>query len=185
MFGRSVELSDSGDGLAKAEVRLRWDPSPWDQPPTHLDIVAGVYSVEAPFGPPAYVVHTESRSPDGTITMIRHSETGQGLGFDEAMVLELGRLAPSYVRVVVGVAIHQSGGPKTFADVHHAGVLVVEGYTELLADDFTRVSGSTAATVAEFRRNDSGTWDFREALRGFSSDPVAFTSQMGSAPPHR
>jgi tellurium resistance protein TerD len=43
--------------------------------------------------------------------------------------------------VVVGVAIHRNHSPKTFGDVSNAGVLVVEGYRELLKDDFTQVSG--------------------------------------------
>jgi stress response protein SCP2 len=81
-----------------------------------------------------------SRSPDGTINMNRHSQTGQGFGFVEAMVLELDRLSPAYGRVVVGVTIHQNNGPRTFSDISNAGVLVVEGYRELLADDFARVA---------------------------------------------
>jgi tellurium resistance protein TerD len=84
--------------------------------------------------------------------------------------------------VVVGVAIHQNNGPKTFGDVSNAGVLVVEGYRELLKDDFTQVSGSTAATVAEFTRDTSGSWEFHEMVRGFDSDPTVFTEEMGNAP---
>jgi stress response protein SCP2 len=165
--------------LRKVEVKLRWDPAPRDQPPHHLDIIAATYSVDAPHGQPVYVVHYDSRSPDGTINMSRHSETGQGLGFNEAMVLELDRLAPSYTRVVVGVGIHQSNGPLTFGAVSDTGVVIVEKFRELLADDFGRVAGSTAATVAEFIRDGSGEWELREMIRGFDSDPVAFAAQMG------
>jgi tellurium resistance protein TerD len=107
-----------------------------------------------------YVVHFDSRSPDGTINMNRHSQTGQGFGYVEVMTLELDRLAPSFARVVVGVAIHQNSGPKTFGDISNAGVLVVEGYKELLKGDFAQVAGSTAATVAEFARDTSGAWEF-------------------------
>lgn len=103
-------MSGVSRGLAKVQVKLRWDPSPWGEAPRHLDIMAATYSVEEPYGRPVYVVHTESRSPDGTINMSRHSETGVGLGFVEVMVLELDRLASSYARVVVGVAIHQDRG---------------------------------------------------------------------------
>ncbi|WP_405880854.1 TerD family protein [Streptomyces sp. NBC_01136] len=168
--------------LGKVEVKLKWDPSPWSRPPHHLDVIATTYSADDPCGRPVYVVHFDSRSPDGTINMPRHSETGQGFGFVEVMVLELDRLASSFARVVVGVAIHQNHGPKTFGDISNAGVLVVKGYSELLADDFARVAGSTAATVAEFTRDVSGTWEFHEMIRGFDSDPVVFTAEMGSTP---
>ncbi|MGQ4475751.1 TerD family protein [Streptomyces sp. SAS_276] len=173
-------MSSVSRGLGKVEVRLRWDPSPWGQPPRHLDIVAATYSVHDLHAHPAYIVHSESRSPDGTINMSRHSETGQGFGFVEVMVLELDRLASSYARVMVGVAIHQDHGLRTFGDISNAGVLIVEGYTELVTDDFERVAGSTAATVAEFTRDGSGGWELHEMLRGFDGNPAVFAAEMGS-----
>ncbi|MFG2549501.1 TerD family protein [Streptomyces sp. NPDC048581] len=175
-------MSSDNQGVRKAEVRLKWDPSPWDQSPHHLDIIAATYSADAPYGRPVYVVHFDSRSPDGTINMSRHSQTGQGFGYVEVMTLELDRLASSFARVVVGVAIHQNSSPKTFGDISNAGVLVVEEYKELLKDEFAQVAGSTAATVAEFARDTSGAWEFHEMVRGFDSDPVVFAAEMGSAP---
>ncbi len=62
-------------------------------------------------------MHFDSRSPDGTITLSRDSRTGQGLGVDESMVLELDRLSDAYGRVMVGVAVQQSGGPVVFGQV--------------------------------------------------------------------
>lgn len=175
-------MSSGSKGLRKVEVRLKWDPSPLNRPPHHLDIIAATYSADALYGRPVYVVHFDSRSPDGTINMSRHSQTGQGFGYVEAMTLELDRLAPSFARVVVGVAIHQNTGPKTFGDISNAGVLVAEGYTELLKDDFAQIEGSTAGTVAEFTRNAAGAWEFHEMVRGFDSEPVVFSAEMGSAP---
>ncbi len=169
-------------GLGKAEVKLKWDPSAWNQPPHHLDIIATTYSSDDPYGQPVYVVHFDSRSPDGTINMSRHSQTGQGFGFVEAMMLEFDRLAPSFARVVVGVAIHQNSGPKTFGDLSNAGVLVLDGYAELLKDDFAQVAGSTATTVAEFTKDASGRWEFHEMIRGFDCDPMVFAVEMGNAP---
>ncbi|MEU6541407.1 TerD family protein [Streptomyces sp. NPDC047000] len=176
-------MGDGGRGLGKVEVRIKWDPSPFGEAPRHLDIIATTYAADDPHGRPVYVVHCDSRSPDGTINMSRHSRTGLGLGYVEAMSFELDRLAPSFARVVVGVAIHQDPVPRTFGDMSNAGVLVVDGYRELLKDDFARFAGSTSVTVAEFVRDTaSGEWEFHEALRGFDSDPVGFTAEMGSAP---
>jgi stress response protein SCP2 len=173
-------VSGVGEGLGKVEVKLRWDPSPYGEPPRHLDIIAATYSADDPYGRPVYVVHYDSRSPDGTINMSRQSETGMGFGFVEAMVLEFDRLSSVYGRVVVGVAIHQTGGPRTFGEIANAGVLVVERYRQLLADGFEGVADATAATVAEFARDVSGAWRFHELVRGFDSDPVLFTAEMGS-----
>jgi stress response protein SCP2 len=173
-------MHDVGKGLGKVEVKLRWDPSPSGEPPHHLDIIAATYSVDDPLGRPVYVVHHDSRSPDGTINMVRHSQTGQGFGFDEVMVLEFDRLSSAYGRVVVGVAIQQGGGPRVFGDIENAGVVVAEKYTQLLADDFTRVAGSTAVTVAEFTRTESGEWELHMMIRGFDCEPAVFAMEMGS-----
>lgn len=78
--------------------------------------------------------------------------------------------------MVVGVAIHQDSGPRTFGDIANAGVL----YRQLLTDDFAGVADATAATVAEFTRDVSGAWEFHEMVRGFDSDPVLFATEMGS-----
>ncbi|MEU3986612.1 TerD family protein [Streptomyces sp. NPDC026672] len=180
--GRRQPVSSSGGGLGKVEVRLKWDPSPLGEPARHLDIVAATYSADDPHGQPVYIVHYDSRSPDGTINMTRHSQTGQGFGYVEVMVLELDRLAAAFGRVVVGVVIHQDGGRRTFGDIHNAGVSVVQRYTELLADDFIQVADSTATTVAEFVRNGSAGWEMHEMVRGSGSDPVPFTLEMGGLP---
>jgi stress response protein SCP2 len=174
-------VSGVSKGLGKVEVRLRWDPSPLGEPPRHLDIIAATYRADDPHGRPVYIVHYDSRSPDGTINMSRHSQTGQGFGFVEVMILELDRLASAFGRVVVGVAIHQDRGRRAFGDISNAGVLVVEKYTELVKDDFSAVADSIAATVVEFTKDGSGVWQFHEMVRGFDTDPVGFTAEMGSA----
>ncbi|MEU9704143.1 TerD family protein [Streptomyces sp. NPDC047981] len=173
-------MSGLNKGVGKVEVTLKWDPSPIGASAHDLDIIAGVYTADDPYGAPAYLVHFDSRSPDGTITLSRDSRTGQGFGYDEAMTLELNRLAPHYARVVVGVAIQQGSGRLTFGDVVNTGVRVAEGYTELAVHGFEDVAGATAATVVEFTRDGSEGWSYRSALRGFDTDPRAFTAVMGA-----
>ncbi|GAB2442259.1 TerD family protein [Streptomyces incanus] len=168
-------------GIGKVEIALRWDPSPAGQPATDLDLVAAPYPASDPHGDPSYVVHFDSRSPDGTIILDRDSRDGKGFGFDEIMTLELNRLDARYARVVVGVVIQQHQEPRTFAGVRHPGLRIREGYTVLAEDDFGGVLGSTAATVAEFTRDSTGAWDFHPGVQGFQEDPVAFTRAMGAA----
>ncbi|GFE21645.1 TerD family protein [Streptomyces libani] len=172
-------MSTLNKGIEKVEVTLKWDPSPIGTPDNDLDIVAATYTADAPHGEPAYLVHFDSRSPDGTITLNRDSRTGQGFGFDEIMTLELDRLAENYTRVIVGVAIQQGEGRKVFGDIANTAVRIREGYTDLVEHDFTEIAGATAATVAEFTRDEAGQWRIHPALRGFDTDPNAFTSEMG------
>ncbi|MFC4492884.1 TerD family protein [Streptomyces ovatisporus] len=170
-------------GLGKVGVALKWDPSPIGAPVHDLDLVAATYTADDPYGKPAYLVTFDSRSPDGTITLNRDSRTGQGFGPDEAMTLELERLAPTYTRVIVGVVIQQSGGRMTFGDVPNTAVSVAEGYTQLADDDFAGVAGATAAIVAEFCRLESGEWELRAGVRGFDAEPEEFVALMGKKTP--
>ncbi|MCL7494724.1 MULTISPECIES: TerD family protein [Streptomyces] len=172
-------MSTFNKGIEKVEVTLKWDPSPFGTPDNDLDIIAATYTADAPHGDPAYLVHFDSRSPDGTITLNRDSRTGQGFGFDEIMTLELDRLSDTYTRVVVGVAIQQGEGRKVFGDIENTAVRIREGYTDLAENDFAEVADATAARVAEFTRDEAGQWRFHAATRGFDSDPDAFVSQMG------
>ncbi|MEU5436752.1 TerD family protein [Streptomyces sp. NPDC020719] len=167
-------------GLDKVEVALRWDPSPVGAADHDLDVIAAVYPAVAPYGPPAYLVHFDSRSPDGTIYLSRDSTTGQGLGYDEALTIEFARQPDDHARVVVGVVIQQHAGRLVFADIAAPGVRIREGYTVLAEHDFSAVAGSTAAVVAEFVRAESGVWEFHPCLRGFDLDPDAFSAAMGA-----
>ncbi|MDF6018375.1 TerD family protein [Streptomyces sp. JH34] len=173
-------MSTPNKDIEKVEVRVKWDPSAAGEPANDLDIIAATYGTDAPYGSPAYLVHFDSRSPDGTITLNRDSRTGQGFGFDEVMTLELDRLSDAYARVVVGVAIQQRDGHKTFDRIEHTAVQIREGYTNLAEDDFSSVGSATAAVVAEFVRDTSGAWGFLGTLRGFDGDPDSFAAVMGS-----
>lgn len=166
-------------GLERVVVALRWDPSPPGAAPHDLDLIAATYGAGAPHGDPAYLVHFDSRSPDGTITLNRDSPDGKGFGDDEVMTLELDRLSPDYVRVVVGVAIQQGDGRLTFAGVAGPGVRVRADREQLADEDFSGVGGATAAAVAEFVRDASGAWTFRGGVRGFDADPATFARIMG------
>ncbi|MFI9626231.1 TerD family protein [Streptomyces sp. NPDC052042] len=175
-------MSTPNKDIDKVEVRLKWDPSPHGAPDHDLDLIAGTYTADTPYGSPAYLVHFDSRSPDGTITLNRDSRTGQGFGFDEVLTLELSRLSSAYTRVVVGVVIQQRDGRRTFGDIANTGVQVREGYANLSEDDFSSVGGATAATVAEFVRGASGVWEFHGTVRGFDGDPESFAASMGGRP---
>ncbi|MBZ9645545.1 TerD family protein [Streptomyces sp. PSKA30] len=167
-------------GIHKVEIALKWDPSPVGQPPTDMDIVAATYLASDPYGDPAYVVHFDSRSPDGTIYLNRDSKDGKGFGWDEVLTMELDRLDARYARVVVGVIIQQRPARRTFVSVINPALRIREGYTDLAVDDFGEVLGSTAAKVAEFVRDDTRVWDFHAGVHGFEDDPATFTRTMGA-----
>jgi stress response protein SCP2 len=175
-------MSGLNKGIHKVEVALKWDPSPPGQPPTDLDIIAATYLASDPYGNPGYVVHFDSRSPDGTIHLNRDSPDGKGFGWDEVMTLELHRLDSRYARVVVGVVIQQHTGHKAFVGVLNPETRVREGYTVLAENDFGGVLAATAATVAEFVRDGSGEWTFHPGVHGYDTDPASFAQVMGG--PH-
>ncbi|WP_432111609.1 TerD family protein [Streptomyces sp. YPW6] len=173
-------MSTPNKDIDKVEVRVKWDPSPHGEAPNDLDIIAATYPADDPYGAPSYLVHFDSRSPDGTITLNRDSRTGQGFGFDEVMTIELDRLAERYGRVVVGVAIQQREGHKTFGAIENTAMEIAEGYTKLAENDFSDVAWATAAVIGEFARDSAGLWGFRSAVRGYDGEPDTFAAAMGS-----
>lgn len=173
-------MSSFSKGLERIEVDLMWDPSPAGTTAHDLDLIAAAYTTDAPHAAPAYLVHFDSRSPDGTITLNGDSRDGKGLGVDERMRLELDRVGHRYSRIVVGVAIQQHGGRVTFGDIAHPGVRIRSGRDELATVDFAGVGEARAARVAEFIRDGSGAWEFRAGVHGFDADPATFAMTMGS-----
>ncbi|MEW1862093.1 TerD family protein [Streptomyces sp. NBC_00669] len=169
-------------GIERVEVRLKWDPSPLGAPPSDLDLIAATYSAGAEQGDPAYLVHFDSRAPDGTMWLNRDSKNGQGFGFDEVMTLELDRLGDGYRRVVVGAMIQQSFGRLEFGAVANPAYQIVTGWTVLVEGGLTELGGTTAATFAEFTRSGSGAWSFHSLLRGYDEDPDTFGHSMGRPP---
>jgi tellurium resistance protein TerD len=172
-------MSGLSKGIERVEVRLKWDPSPLGAPPSDLDLIAATYRRGSEHGDPVYLVHFDSRAPDGTMWLDRDSKNGQGFGFDEVMTLELDRLGAEYARVVVGVAIQQNFGRLEFGAVANPGYQIAAGYPVLAEGGFAGVAAATAATVAEFTRGESGAWAFHPLLRGFDADPDAFARTMG------
>ena len=81
--------------------------------------------------------------------------------------------------MVVGVVIQQRAAQRTFVSVVNPGWRIREGYTVLAEDDFGDVLGATAATVGEFVRDESGSWNFRPGVHGHEDDPATFTRTMG------
>lgn len=180
-----MSVSGLNKGIDKVEVALRWDPSPMGAPDHDLDIIAATYAAGEPYGEPAYLVHFDSRSPDGTIHLNRDSRDGLGLGFDEVMNLELGRLSTEYGRVVIGVIVQQRDMHTTFAEVRNTGFRIretvagAEAPTDLVEGDLAEVSSATAATVAEFIRGTTGDWEYHPVLQGFDADTSSFAHLMG------
>ncbi|MFC8448595.1 TerD family protein [Kitasatospora sp. NPDC057223] len=173
-------MSSLSKGLERIEVGLLWDPSPVGSARHDLDLVAATYTTDALSGTPAYLVHFDSRAPDGTITLTRDSPDGKGLGVDERLLLELDRLAHRYLRVVVGVAIQQNAGRLTFGDIANPVVKIRNGREEFAVVDFAAAGEATAARVAEFVRDSSGAWGFRPGVHGFDADPATFATILGT-----
>ncbi|MEV6107202.1 TerD family protein [Streptomyces sp. NPDC051940] len=166
-------------GYRKVEVKLSWDPAPVGAPNHDLDLIAATYTAAAPSGPPTYLVHFDSRSPDGTIILNRDSHDGRGFGADEVLTLDLYRVPETLTRVVIGVAIQQHAGRLAFGEVARPVVSLHEGYTVLARHELTTLPESTAATVAEFVRESGGRWLFTSEARGYDADPVEFGRVMG------
>ncbi|MER6567043.1 TerD family protein [Streptomyces sp. NPDC001093] len=172
----------SGKGIGTAQALVRWDAAPLGASPHNLDLIAAVHATADPHGAPVQLVHFDRRSTDDTVYLNRDSRTGQGLGWDAVMTLELSRMPDTSGRVVIGASLQQAAGvPLYFGDVANPRAQITAGSKVLADQDFTEVAGSTAATLGEFLRDAAGLWTFRPLLRGFDTDPATFPQTMGTA----
>ena len=153
-------MSTPNKGIGKVEVTLKWDPSPPGAPAHDLDIVAATYPANEPYGNPRI------RALRQPLAGRHHqSQPGQqdgprarlGRGDDPGARPAVGRVRPRGRR-----GRHPAAGrPKDLRRHSEPGVRIREGYTSgrgrLLLG-----RRATAATVAEFVRDGSGGWEFRE-----------------------
>lgn len=107
----------------------------------------------------------------GALLLSNDNRTGAGIGDDEELYVQLSMLPPSIDKIVLAIALHQSG-ERTFRDVNEAFVRMVNDETgeEMvryeLGEDFSEAVG---VVIGDVRRAEEG-WKIVLAGSGVSGD---------------
>jgi tellurium resistance protein TerD len=105
--GGNISLSKEEPNLKKILVGLGWDTRSTDGSDFDLDasafLLAGNDKVRSDAD---FIFYNQLKSPDGSVEHTGDNRTGAGEGDDEAVKIDLARMAPDVTKIAFTVTIH-------------------------------------------------------------------------------
>jgi tellurium resistance protein TerD len=105
------------------------------------------------------VFYNQLTAFDGALLLSNDNQTGAGIGDDEELYVQLSMLPASVDKIVIAVALYQSGVQTFFRDVNEAFIRMINDETKEeivryeLGEDFSDTSG---VVIGDVRRADNG-----------------------------
>lgn len=181
--GGNLSLSKTDPNLKKLLIGLGWDVRATSGQDFDLDASAFLLSGTGKVrGDHDFIFYNQLRSADGAVEHTGDNRTGAGDGDDEAIKVDLTRIAPDIDKIAITVTIHDAQiRGQNFGQVANAFVRVVNEETGAevvrfdLAEDY---SVETAMVFGEVYRH-NGEWKFRAVGQGYSGGLAAMCHQYG------
>lgn len=181
--GGNISLSKEEPNLKKILVGLGWDTRSTDGADFDLDasafILAGNDKVRSDAD---FIFYNQLKSPDGTVEHTGDNRTGAGEGDDEAVKIDLARMAPDVAKVAFTVTIYDADSRKqNFGMVKNAFIRIVNDETgrEVVRYDLSEdASTETAMVFGEVYRHGSE-WKFRAVGQGYAGGLKALAQNYG------
>src|SRR6476661_11213684 len=107
--GGRINLSKEAPGLKNAGIGLGWDTNITDTGAA-FDLDASVFMLGANAKIPSeeyFVFYNNKESPDGSVIHLGDSRTGEGVGDDETVTVDLTKVAAAVQEIVFVVTIDQ------------------------------------------------------------------------------
>lgn len=181
--GQNVSLSKQAPGLKKVRFGLGWDARATDGAAFDLDTSAFVLDANGKvLSDQHFVFYNNPKDPSGAVEHQGDNRTGAGSGDDEAVVIELGLMAPNAAKVTFVVTIHDAEARKqTFGQVSNAYIraLNADSDQEIARYDLSEdASIETAMIFGElYRSNDE--WKFKAIGQGYAGGLAAVARDYG------
>lgn len=160
------------------KIALGWDGSAslfdLDMMAIPVDKMNTLHSIEH------IVFYNQLTAFDGALLLSNDNQTGAGIGDDEELYVQLSMLPSSVDKIILAIALHQSG-ERTFRDVNAAFVRMVNDETgeEMvryeLGEDFSEAAG---VVIGDVRRAEGG-WKIVLAGSGISGDFQSICAAYG------
>lgn len=169
--GANVSLSKEEPGLARVLIGLGWDARATDGSEFDLDASAFLLNASGKVRrDDDFIFYNNLRASDGSVEHSGDNRTGDGDGDDEALTVELARVAPEVQKVAVVVTIHDGEARRqSFGMVTNAFIRVVNDATgrEIARYDLSEdASTETAMVFGEIYRH-GAEWKFRAVGQGY------------------
>lgn len=181
--GGNVSLSKEAPGLAKILIGLGWDARSTDGADFDLDASAFLLAESGKVRSDAdFIFYNQLKSADGSVEHTGDNLTGEGEGDDEAVKVDLARVAAEIQRVAVAVTIHDADARKqNFGMVQNAFIRVVNDADgkEIARYDLSEdYSTETALIFGEVYRH-GAEWKFRAVGQGFQGGLAPLARNYG------
>jgi tellurium resistance protein TerD len=164
-------------------IGLGWDERATDGASFDLDASAFLVGMSGKVrGEHDFIFYNQLRSPDGAVEHTGDNRSGQGDGDDEAIKVDLSRVAADVDKIVITVTIHDADSRRqNFGQIANAFIRVVNDVTGQevvrydLAEDY---STETAMVFGELYKHNSE-WKFRAVGQGYSGGLRSMCLQYG------
>lgn len=182
--GGNVSLSKEAPGLSSVTVGLGWDLRKTDGQAFDLDASAFVLGDDGKVRSDAhFVFYNNKSSPDGAVVYGGDNRTGDGVGDDETIRIDFGRLTADVKKVVIAVTIHDGAERRqNFGSVSNAYARVVNDADgrELARFDLSEDSSTNASMIfVELYRAAQGDIKVKAIGEGWQSGLAGLASSMG------
>jgi tellurium resistance protein TerD len=181
--GGNVSLSKEAPGLKAILVGLGWDVRATDGSAFDLDGNAFLLNQAGKIrNDTDFIFYNNLRSADGSVEHTGDNRTGAGEGDDEAIKIDLSKVAADVVKIVVSVTIHEAEAKKqNFGMVSNAFIRVVNqaDNKEIARYDISEdASTETAMIFGELYRAGSD-WKFKAIGQGFKGGLAPLARNYG------
>lgn len=181
--GGNLSLTKTDPSLSKILIGLGWDERATDGASFDLDASAFLLDSSGRVrGEHDFIFYNQLRSPDGAVEHTGDNRSGQGDGDDEAIKVDLSRVAADVSKIVITVTIHDADSRRqNFGQIANAFIRVVNDQTGQevvrydLAEDY---STETAMVFGELYKHNSE-WKFRAVGQGYSGGLRSMCLQYG------
>lgn len=181
--GGNLSLSKTDPNLVRILIGLGWDERVTDGAAFDLDASAFLLTVSGKVrGDHDFIFYNQLKSQDDSVEHTGDNRSGLGDGDDEALLVNLSKVAPEVEKIAITVTIHDAQArSQNFGQITNAFIRIVNQDTQVelvrfdLAEDY---STETAMVFGEVYRH-NGEWKFRAVGQGYSGGLAAMCQQYG------
>ena len=181
--GGNVSLSKEAPGLASITVGLGWDARATDGAAFDLDASAFLLGESGKVRSDAdFVFYNNKEGAGGSVLHAGDNKTGEGVGDDETVKMDLTKIPADIVKVAFAVTIHEAEQRKqNFGQVANAYIRVVNNADgkEIARYDLSEdASIETAMIFGEIYRH-NGEWKMKAIGSGFAGGLGPLATNFG------
>jgi len=178
---KPINLSKSSPGLDQVKVGLSWDPTPDGR---SADADASLFMLDESGKIPSesfFVFYNNTVSGDGAVVHSGDNKTGAGDGDDEVINIQLSKVSPSILQIIIVISIHNKDEGFHFGNVLNSSVRVYNtgnGSTLCQYQLTESYNGYDSLIIGRFYRSGSE-WEFEAMGQAFEGG-LAATVQLYS-----